>query len=75
MLGLLDIPGNNTCATGAVAGAVIALAVWGRRKTRRSYPPGPRGYPIVGNYFDWPKGNIWEGFVQLTDEYSEYTFD
>lgn len=72
MTGLFDLFSYDACVAGAIAAsATIALVLWDKRKTQRSCPPGPRGYPVVGNYFDWPKGKIWEGFTQMAKEHSE----
>ena len=72
MPGLLDLVSYDTYIIGAAAAcATIALVIWDKRKVRRSYPPGPWRYPVVGNYFDWPKGKIWEGFTQMAKEHGE----
>ena len=72
MSGLLDLVSYDICVVGAAAAcATIALVIWDRRKILRSYPPGPRWYPVVGNYLDWPKGKIWEGFTQMAKERSK----
>ena len=76
MPGLLDLVSYDTYIIGvAAACATIALVVWDKRKVRRSYPPGPSSYPVVGNYLDWPKGKIWEGFTQMAKEHSEQSLD
>lgn len=56
---------------------VIALAVAWRRWGSRHlpYPPGPKGYPIVGNLLDFPENPIWEGFAKMAQEHGErWTF-
>ena len=57
----------------AVVAAAIFLALLRRQRTlgRPPYPPGPKGYPIIGNVFDFPKGLLWEGFARMAVEYSE----
>ncbi|KAK7439838.1 hypothetical protein VKT23_017410 [Stygiomarasmius scandens] len=32
-------------------------------------PPGPKGWPIVGNAFDMPKSHIWRKFSEWGDEW------
>ena len=41
--------------------------------TRRtlSLPPGPRGYPIIGNALDMPQSKPWETFAQWGDRWGE----
>ena len=46
---------------------------WGR--TRSSpLPPGPKGYPIIGNVLDIPRElSLWEGALALGRQYGKYT--
>ena len=48
---------------------VLSLALkW--KKPARPYPPGPKGYPILGNVLDLPMGiPVWESFVSLAKNY------
>ena len=68
---LLDAINYNTYAIGAAASVITALVLWDKQKARRSYPPGPGGYPVVGFHPEWPKGKMWEGFTQMAKEHSE----
>ena len=50
-------------------GAVLALASYilyraARQALRKPLPPGPPGYPLLGNVLDMPKGRMWETFKQ-----------
>ena len=57
----------------AVVATAIALAVLRRRLApdRPPYPPGPKGYPVIGNVLDFPKDPVWEGFAKMAKEHSE----
>lgn len=46
--------------------ALVRLARW---MTHPRLPPGPKGYPIVGNLFDLPPTHLWE---KLGDWGSQY---
>jgi len=56
-----------------VVAAVVTFAMLRRQWTSRRppYPPGPKGYPLIGNVFDFPKNPIWEGFARMAKEHGE----
>ena len=56
-----------------VALGCIALVHVARRR-RSDLPPGPRGYPIVGNLFDLPHTYIWEKFAEFGQQYGTLIF-
>ena len=37
------------------------------------YPPGPKGYPIIGNLFDMPSEKEWLTFAEWGAKYGELT--
>ena len=45
--------------------ALVRLA----RRRQSSLPPGPKGYPIVGNLFDLPPTHVWEKFSEFGKQY------
>ncbi|KAL4261036.1 cytochrome P450 family protein [Pleurotus pulmonarius] len=47
--------------------ALVGLQRW--RKTRFPLPPGPSGYPIVGNLFDMPSEHHWVKYLHWSKEY------
>lgn len=52
----------------------LVLAAIGLRKWRRPqplFPPGPKGYPVIGNLFDMPSKLQWEKYFEWSKKYSE----
>ena len=60
----------------AVVAVGIALAVLRRRwaQSRPPYPPGPKGYPVIGNVLDLPKDPVWEGYAAMAKEHGEHQY-
>ena len=53
--------------------AIVLVAVHRWRKHKLPYPPGPKGYPIIGNVLDIPKGvSAGEGFTSMAHKYGVY---
>ena len=44
------------------------------RRRRPDLPPGPKGYPIVGNLFDMPSTHAWEKFSEFGEQYGASPF-
>lgn len=56
----------------AVAVITIALVLAKRMTLRRlPYPPGPKGYPIIGNLLDFPRNPVWEGLTKVAKAHGE----
>ncbi|KAJ7102588.1 cytochrome P450 [Mycena belliarum] len=52
--------------------ALVALALCYRLYKRRvtlPLPPGPRGWPLIGNVFDMPESHAWKTFARWGDIY------
>ena len=50
--------------------ALVRLARW---PSRPRLPPGPRGYPIVGNLLDLSSTQIWKQFGAWGNQYGGFT--
>ena len=58
----------------SLAFAIIGCATLVRlaqRRSRSRLPPGPKGYPILGNLLDLPPDHIWEKFAAWGNQYGE----
>ena len=47
-----------------------------RYRNRRGlrYPPGPPGWPVLGNILDIPRSSPWLGYVEYSKKYGMNTF-
>ncbi|RPD58754.1 cytochrome P450 [Lentinus tigrinus ALCF2SS1-7] len=52
-----------------LAVSVFALLYLKRRRNALPLPPGPPGWPIIGNVFDYPQGDLAEGLFELHKRY------
>jgi hypothetical protein len=43
-----------------------------RKPGDRKLPPGPSGYPIIGNLLDWPSSKEWETYTKWAEIYGEH---
>jgi len=51
-----------------------ALVYLGQWRSRSHLPPGPKGYPIVGNLLDLPPTHVWEKFGAWGRQYGRFSF-
>jgi len=57
--------------------ASLALAwKWRQNRNKSPYPPGPKGYPFIGNIYDVPQDvPIWQAFIPLARKFGGCPFD
>lgn len=59
-------------ALGAILFAVYLAFGKGLFSRRLPYPPGPRGYPFIGNALSIPLKDPWLYYTEIADEYGGY---
>ena len=59
----------SLCAAASLATLIFR---WQRGGNRPPVPPGPRGYPLIGNVLDVLQDvPIWKGFISIAQKYGE----
>nr|BAK09523.1 cytochrome P450 [Postia placenta] len=51
--------------------ALLFVVYRGRQSARGPLPPGPRGWPLVGNVFDMPATNEWNTFMSWGEKWGD----
>jgi hypothetical protein len=49
----------------------LALRIFHDRSKRRRLPPGPPGWPLMGNIGDFPKEDRWITFSKWAEQYGQ----
>src|SRR5260221_14540372 len=62
---------HATLSIGLALGFIIIYVVRYLASPYRKLPPGPRGYPIIGNVFELGKGP-WLYFTELQKKYGQF---
>ncbi|KAG5645608.1 hypothetical protein DXG03_005746 [Asterophora parasitica] len=57
-----------------VASAVLVAIYLGKKRRRLPYPPGPKGYPIIGNLLDIPTGFQWKEYTEWGKKYGDLMY-
>jgi len=67
---------NNGALLAASLCAAASLALiwkWQKNRSRPPYPPGPKGYPLIGNILDVPQDvPVWKTFIDLAQKSGKY---
>ena len=75
MIGLLQTYPYQTLAA-LFLGCIVLGQFIGKGKKNNPkdlpLPPGPKGYPLIGNLFDFPLANPWLVYQKWCDIYGEY---
>jgi len=71
---LLSSLGQGLLLTLALLIAYSYIQDWRRNPARLPYPPGPKGYPIIGNLFDIPNAFIYKRFGEMSREIGQSIF-
>jgi len=68
---------TNMNALVAISVTLVASTFWLIQRYRRSsykLPPGPRGWPIIGNLFDMPHDYHWVTYSEWGKKYGPLTY-
>ncbi len=74
MPSFLSSLGTGLLLTVALLIAYSYIQDWRRNPARLPYPPGPKGYPIIGNLLDIPNAFIYKRFRQMSRELGTLLF-
>ena len=65
----------STSSLGGVLLAIVASLVFIRKRRRNDgppFPPGPKGYPLIGGVLDVPQDvPLWQALASMGEKYSE----
>ena len=66
---ILDMANDHPYLSAASVALGCAALMRLARGQRSDLPPGPKGYPIIGNLFDMPSTHAWEKFGEFGEKY------
>jgi len=71
-----SIPNYSSVWLGSIAlGAILFIKAFIQKRRNPAglpYPPGPPGYPFIGNVLDIPKEATWEIYGKWAKQYGVY---
>ncbi|PFH48216.1 hypothetical protein AMATHDRAFT_76851 [Amanita thiersii Skay4041] len=62
---------NLVYASAAITTCLIVGGAIAASSRKTPLPPGPKGWPVIGNLFDMPKGKQWIGFAELAKRWGD----
>jgi hypothetical protein len=68
----MDVSGLNMLQYGLAATVALLSYQYLKQRFRRrglSLPPGPPGYPLIGNVLELPRVREWETYAQWSKQY------
>ena len=63
---------NETLSISVILSLIVLYAARYLASPYRKLPPGPRGYPIIGNIFDLGEARIWLKFSEWHKKYGQF---
>ena len=59
--------------TGVVVLTLVLIPLyWALKRARGPLPPGPKGWPLIGNLLDVPQANFVETYTEWARKYGPY---